>query len=83
MKMICQSTGSVLNVHRHFILKNGWELYLEKPDQDNIAFGLVMGFEDELGYTSIDEIKPYILSWCYVDEDPVFPARDWKWQEKE
>lgn len=84
MKMICESTGSVLNVQRHYILVNGWEYYLEKPDEDGISFGLVMGDETELGDVSIDEIRPYILTVCEPkDSDEIFPAEGWQWQEEE
>ena len=49
-------------VAQHIILRNGWEYYLEETDENGIAFGFVMGLENEWGSVSMDEIKPYIMS---------------------
>lgn len=83
MKMICESTGSVLNVDRHYMTKNFWEYYLEKPEENGQAFGLVMGHETELGYVDIEEIKPYVMSSVNPEHDEILPAEGWRWQEKE
>jgi len=49
-----------LEVTRHIMTKNMWEYYLEEPDENGIAFGVVMGFDTELGYVDMAEIAPYI-----------------------
>lgn len=70
-----------LNVHSWFILRNGWEYYVtELPDEDGIGEALVLGFEDEIGSFSMDEIKPYIVASA-KDEDlfEVAPANGWRW----
>ena len=38
-----------VEVTRHIMTKNMWEYYLEEPDENGIAFGVVMGFDTELG----------------------------------
>ena len=83
MKMICESTGSVLNVDRHYITRNFWEYYLEKPDKNGQAFGLVMGHETELGYVDLDEIKPHVISSASPDKEEFYPAEGWQWQRNE
>lgn len=83
MNMICKSTGSVLNVDRHYITRNFWEYYLEKPDRNGQAFGLVMGHETELGYVDLDEIRPYVISSANPNHEEIFPAEGWRWQENE
>ena len=60
--IISNEGGKSFAVHQHIILKNFWEYYLEKTDKDGIAFGYVMGFEDEWGDVSLNEVKPYIMS---------------------
>lgn len=78
--MECESTGSKLKVEKHVILVNGWEYYLEKADADGIAFGFVMGFENELGSVYLPEIAPYALSVCEGENlSEIFPASGWKW----
>lgn len=54
--------GETFAVTRHIILRNFWEYYLEEPDENGVAFGFVMGFENEWGDVSMEEIKPYIIS---------------------
>ena len=55
-------------VYQHIILRNMWEYYLGEPDENGVAFGYVMGFENEWGSVSMDEIKPYIISVARGDE---------------
>ncbi len=51
------------NVYAVYVTKNFWEFYQFEPeDSDGICFGLVCGLEDELGYFSLEEIGPYIVS---------------------
>ena len=49
-------------VARHIILRNFWEYYLEEADNDGVAFGFVMGLENEWGSVYLPEIEPYIAS---------------------
>tara|TARA_Y100000004_G_scaffold188589_2_gene242948 strand:+ start:206 stop:490 length:285 start_codon:yes stop_codon:yes gene_type:complete len=49
-------------VTQHIILRNGWEYYLEEADNDGVAFGFVMGLENEWGSVYLPEIEPYIVS---------------------
>ena len=57
-----EDTTEPFAVAQHIILRNFWEYYLEETDKHGIAFGYVMGFENEWGSVSMDEIKPYIMS---------------------
>ena len=66
-------------VHQHIILKNFWEYYLGKADKDGIAFGYVMGFENEWGDVSMEEIKPYIMTQT-TDLDEVMPPAGYSWE---
>jgi hypothetical protein len=57
-----EDTAEAFAVAQHIILKNFWEYYLEEADEDGIAFGYVMGFENEWGSVDLNEIKPYVIS---------------------
>ena len=72
-------------VAQHIILRNYWEYYLEEADENGIAFGYVMGFENEWGDVSMDEIKPYIISIARGKElDYIMPPFEYYWEnEKE
>ena len=76
--MECESTGSKLKIEKHVILINGWEYYLEEADNDGVAFGFVMGFENELGSVYVPEILPHAISQT-SDLSELFPASGWKW----
>jgi len=70
-----------INVHEHIITKNLWEFYLEKPDADGVAFGYVMGLENELGYVPISELEPFIISRMELnDSSELMPAAGYKWE---
>jgi hypothetical protein len=73
--------GSTLKVEQHIILENFWEYYLEAPDKNGIAFGFVMGLENELGFVSLDEIRPYVITRT-SDLSELFPATGWNWVDK-
>tara|TARA_R100001377_G_scaffold36726_1_gene20426 strand:- start:99 stop:386 length:288 start_codon:yes stop_codon:yes gene_type:complete len=77
--------ASRFEVAQHIILRNGWEYYLEEADSDGIAFGYVMGFENEWGSVSMDEIKPHIASIARGKElDYIMPPEGYYWEnEKE
>lgn len=76
--MINQTTGVKLKVKIYAITRNFWEYYIESIDDDNQAFGLVCGVENEIGYFDINEIRPYVIS-STNDLDDLAPAPDWKW----
>ena len=54
--------GQTFAVHQHIILRNFWEYYLGAPNENGIAFGFVMGLENEWGSVYLPEIEPYIAS---------------------
>ena len=74
-------------VAQHIILLNFWEYYLEATDKDGIAFGYVMGFENEWGSVSMDEIKPHIISIARNDGTTtdsladVMPPQGYHWED--
>jgi len=72
-------------VAQHIILKNFWEYYLEEADTHGVAFGYVMGFENEWGSVDLAEIKPYIVSIARGKElDHIMPPEGYFWEnEKE
>ena len=83
MRVMKSSHGSTLNVAQHVILGNFWEYYLEPTDSDGIAFGLVMGFENELGYVDMKHIKPHAMSIASGDElEDIMPAKGWRWADE-
>lgn len=70
-----------LLVSKIYVTRNGWEFFQEKDaDSDGIAFGLVCGFEDELGDFSVEEIKPHVVtSAAGSDLMECLPAPGWRW----
>lgn len=72
-----------LKVDRVFVLTNGWEYFLEKPDKNGIAFGLVCGYEDELGDVYLPEVSPYIISEASGTLEDALPAMDWEWKDEQ
>jgi hypothetical protein len=52
-----------LEVTRHIMTRNMWEYYLEEPDENGIAFGVV---------------APYIIS-STDNMDELMPASGWNW----
>lgn len=82
-KMINRDSDMTIDVSEFKILTNGWEYYLtdEKFEDEDIRFGLVMGFETELGYVSLSEISPYIMKSVKVSKNTeLFPAQGWEWE---
>jgi hypothetical protein len=79
-KMKSLTSDHVLEVSEHIITKNFWEYYLtnEETDDPEVKFGYVMGFEDELGYVYLPEIKPYIMTKT-KELTSIMPARGYKW----
>ena len=75
--------GETFAVYQHIILRNMWEYYLGEPDENGIAFGYVMGFENEWGDVSMDEIKPYIISIARGKElDYIMPPFEYYWEDE-
>lgn len=82
-KMFNCESDMTLEVSEFKILSNGWEYYLtdEKFEDEDIRFGLVMGFETELGYVSLSEIAPHVLKSVKVSKNTeLFPAQGWEWE---
>lgn len=80
MRMM-EKDGGAFEVHEHIITKNMWEFYmLGEPNEDNVAFALVCGEEDELGFVSLDEIGPFIISRT-KEMDGIMPAPGYSWME--
>ena len=80
----CQSARfASIHVDQYIITQHGWEYYLEKPeDQEsrNIRFGLVMGFETEMGMVDVNEVLPYATLVAVGDElNELMPAVGWEW----
>jgi hypothetical protein len=75
--------ASRFEVAQHIILKNFWEYYLEEADSNGIAFGYVMGFENEWGSVSMDEIKPYIITKASgAGLDEIMPPAGYYWEDE-
>ena len=71
--------GDTVEVLEHIMTSNLWEFYiLEAADESGIAFALVVGDYTELGYVSMDEITPHIVSRT-TDMDEIMPAPNWSW----
>ena len=81
--IISSEGGEPFAVYQHIILRNGWEYYLEEADGDGYTFGYVMGFENEWGSVSMDEIKPYIVS-CVKGSilNEIMPPEGYYWEDE-
>ena len=67
----------------HVILRNFWEYYLEEPDENGVAFGYVMGVENEWGSVSLEELKPYVISTAKgADLDEIMPPQGYHWEDE-
>ena len=70
-------------VAQHIILKNFWEYYLEPADENGIAFGYVMGFENEWGSVDLNEIKPYIITKTSgIGLNEIMPPEGYYWEDE-
>ena len=75
--------GEPFTVHQHIILRNFWEYYLEEPDENGVAFGYVMGVENEWGSVSMEELKPYVISTAKgADLDEIMPPQGYHWEDE-
>ena len=76
--------GESFAVSRHIITRNFWVYYLGEPDENGIAYGFVMGFENEWGSVDINELKPYIISYAVdVQLDEVMAPAGYIWEDAE
>ena len=76
--------GEPFTVHQHIILKNFWEYYLGETDKDGVAFGYVMGIENEWGSVYLPEIEPYIISRTSgAGLDDIMPPFAYYWEDEE
>ncbi len=77
------SNNETFTVHQHIILKNFWEYYLGKPDENGIAFGYVMGVENEWGDVSMEEIKPYVVGRARQNDLwHIMPPEGYRWEDE-
>jgi hypothetical protein len=63
---------------KFFALFSDWTWYATEFDGEDIFFGLVQGFEEELGYFSLSELES--LGWrierdCYFTPTPLYYLR--------
>jgi hypothetical protein len=75
--------GKTFTVHQHIILKNFWEYYLGETDKDGVAFGYVMGFENEWGSVYLPEIEPYIIGKSRANDlFHIMPPEGYSWEDE-
>ena len=80
MRTMVSPDGSTIDVIEHILLQNMWEYYiLEAPDENGVAFALVVGDYNELGNVSIDEVSDFIISRT-TKLDNLLPAPQWTWK---
>jgi hypothetical protein len=79
-KMKSVTSNDVLEINEHIILRNFWEYYIinEETNDADVKLGYVMGFENEIGYVYMPEIKPYVLTRTN-DLKNVMPASGYEW----
>jgi len=90
MLMRNQEHDTEINVVRHIILRNMWEVYItdEETDTPDRRFALVMGFETELGDVWLPEYKGHIVVDTtgrdldhMVNMEEIMPAPGWEWKK--
>ena len=80
---IITGDGETFTVHQHIILKNFWEYYLGETDEDGVAFGYVMGFENEWGSVYLPELKGHIVSIARGNElDDIMAPFNYYWEDE-
>ena len=78
-----EDTSEPFAVALHVILRNFWEYYLGETDKDGVAFGFVMGNENEWGSVYMPEIEPYIISKVAGAElTDVMPPFGYYWEDE-
>ena len=75
-----QNGNTKLNVIEHIMLKNFWEYYIidDKENSQDVKLAYVLGFENEIGCVSMEEIQPYIMSKT-DNLNQVLPAPGFAW----
>lgn len=82
MKYFNPETKQEIEITEHIMTRNFWEYYIiEKLDEDT-AFGLVHGHQTEMGYVSLKELKPYIIS-RETNLTELMPPVGWQVKEEE
>ena len=81
-KIESENKGQKIKIVEHIILRNSWEIYvIDYQKEEGTLFGLTYGDFTELGYTSEEEIKNFII--CRSDKQSdlelIAPAPNWKW----
>ena len=75
--------GEPFTVHQLIILKNFWEYYLGETDKDGVAFGYVMGIENEWGSVYLPEIEPYIIGRARANDLwHIMPPEGYYWEDE-
>ena len=89
-KMLGKSLGEkgVCTVVEHIIIKNLWEYFILKIEEDVDPEGyktaLVVGDYTEIGQVYMPEIEPYIISKVSGGElDEVMPPFEYHWEDEE
>jgi len=77
-KMKRADGDSVVTVYAHGITRNFWEYYILDNVKSDYRLTLVEGFEQEIGDVSMNEIKPYLISFT-ANVDEIMPPRGWEW----
>lgn len=79
-KLKIKNYKKIFTVTEHIISKNFWEFYLikDKNYTGDIKLAYVLGFENELGPISLDEIRPFIISRT-KKLDEVMPPPNSEW----
>lgn len=80
MKRAMAKGDTTVNVVRHLILKNFWEVYItDRPSDDSdIAEAVVYGYETELGDVYLPDFKGVTISDS-EEIDEIAPAPGWSW----
>ena len=87
-KMRGKSLGEdgICTVVEHIIIKNMWEYYILKIEEDVDPEGyetaLVVGDYTEIGQVYMPEIEPYIVSRT-TDLNELQPPPNWEWVTNE
>jgi len=84
MRVMISERGNKFKVIEHIILKNFWEYYVlenEFEEDKDLGYAYVMGFENEFGYFTYNEITPYIMSRT-SDLTDIMPAQGFEWEDK-
>lgn len=79
--------GTEINIVELIITRgNLWEHFIsdEETCHPSLKFGVVRGFETEMGDIHIPSIEPHILSRAKGEElNHVMPAPGWMWSDAE